>query len=288
MGTKQSGCFTAWYPTSTPPAGGWPVYHFICGTTSPPSDYAATLKHVASHGIFAVANYMDLDLTPGLPKGTYPISTKCAKSLTTGATPVKVDARNIVSGGHSGGGPLAVRINDDFQGNYVGYVGQHAAAIVGSNKPTKAQLAKVRGKVLQMCGTKDTMPTCGCSDAKNSYYDRYPAATPRALLKSPGTHITGVCKDSGDRNEGGSVVAFLSYVLNGDACGREALHEKRSGYSFQDDLGSSPAPPPSPPPPTPPAPPPVPPPTPSTYACIAQQCVAADSGVDLPICQAAC
>ena len=70
------------------------------------------------------------------------------------------------------------------------------------------------------------------------FFDRYPASTPRVVAKSPDGHVEGVCLASGNKAEGGLVVAFLYHVLKSDPDARAALVESgsRSGYSIVDKL----------------------------------------------------
>jgi hypothetical protein len=212
------------------PEGGWPVYQYNCGTGAVPAVYTATLKHIASHGFVAAANMMDTTCEK------IPRAEACLAAIQTGSLPVPVDATQVVVGGHSGGGSSAAILASRH--SLQGYVGQHAAAIPIFNRPSDEVMKGITGSVLQMCGTKDTMPFCGCGPAKNDYFDRYPASTPRVVAKSPDGHVEGVCLASGNKAEGGLVVAFLYHVLKSDPDARAALVESgsRSGYSIVDKL----------------------------------------------------
>jgi hypothetical protein len=226
---SNSTCRHVYYPTSTPPAGGWPVYHFACGTGALPNVYEATLKHIASHGFVAAASIMDLD-NIGVPNAEH-----CYRSLVSHESAAPVDVSKMVSGGHSGGGPQGVFIAGKHPENYKGYVGQHAAAIPILNRPSNKQLAAVHGPVLQLCGTLDIMPFCGCGNAEKDYYNRYPPSTSKTMIKSPDSHVLGTETETGNKFEGGLVVAFLYHVLNADPDAYTALLEggSRKGYSVK-------------------------------------------------------
>jgi hypothetical protein len=209
------------------------VYQFHCGTGAKPRDYTATLKHIASHGFIAVANIMDLDYI------TIPKATACFKAIST--LPVPADTSSVAVGGHSGGGPSAAILASRFPSQIKGYVGQHAAAVPILNRPSNAQLDAIKGEVLQLCGTIDIMPFCGCGNAKHDYYDRYPSTTKRMLMKCPDNHVLGTVGITGNKAEGGSIVAFLYHALLQDGSAHAALVEggSRMGYSVEDDLGPS-------------------------------------------------
>jgi hypothetical protein len=223
-------CDHVFYPSGTPPVGGWPVYQFSCGTGQKPRMYQETLRHIASHGFVAAANLMDPWGSKRIPKAT-----ACYEQITGGGLPVEVNTDKIVAGGHSGGGPVAAILASEHA--LQGYIGQHAASILGVNRPTSSTLGGIKA-ALQLCGTKDTMPDCGCGPATKDYYARYPSTTPRMLAKSPFGHVVGTETASGDRAEGGMVVAFLYHVLKGDPDARAALVEagSRKGYSAEDQL----------------------------------------------------
>ena len=140
-------------------------------------------------------------------------------------------------GGHSGGGPSAA-IMASKHPDIKAYIGQHAAAIPAVNRPSEATINGIKGKVLQLCGSLDIMPFCGCFNAKTDYFNRYPASTKRMLVESPDGHVDGTEGNSGNKFEGGLVVAFLYYTLTSDPSAHAALVEgsSRKGYSFQDKL----------------------------------------------------
>jgi hypothetical protein len=224
-------CPQVYYPASgEPPEGGWPVYQYHCGTGAKPKDYAATLNHIASHGFVAAANVMDVNYV------TIPKAEACYKEIQAGKLPAPVNPAMVVVGGHSGGGPSAAILASRHP--LKGYVGQHAAAIPVVNRPSNKELDAITGAVLQMCGTLDVMPFCGCGPATNDYFNRYPSSTPRVLTKSPYGHVDGVQHASGNKAEGGLVVAFLYHVLAGDPDARAALVEagSRKGYTVVDKL----------------------------------------------------
>jgi hypothetical protein len=231
--SSSSGCDKVFFPAqgAAVPEGGWPVYQFNCGTGQKPAMYTATLKHIASHGFVAAANLMD-------PWGstTIPKAEACLTAIQTGSLPVPVNAKQVVVGGHSGGGPTALILASRH--SLQGYVGQHAASIPFVNRPSDKVIKGITGSVLQMCGTIDVMPDCGCGPATNDYFDRYPASTPSMLAKSPDGHVEGTEGPTGNKAEGGLVVAFLYHVLRSDPDARAALVKSgsRSGYSIVDKL----------------------------------------------------
>ena len=229
---SSSGCDEVFFPAhaAAMPEGGWPVYQYHCGTGATPADYADTLEHIASHGFVAAANLMDVNYA------TIPRAEACLAAIQTGLLPVAVNATQVVVGGHSGGGPSAAILASRHP--LQGYVGQHAAAIPIINRPSDKVIEGITGAVLQMCGTIDVMPFCGCGPATDDYFDRYPASTARMLAKSPDGHVEGVQHASGNKAEGGLVVAFLYHVLKSDPDAHAALVESgsRSGYTIIDKL----------------------------------------------------
>merc|ERR1712232_941198 len=100
-------------------------------------------------------------------------------------------------------------------------------------------MAKVRASVLQLCGTKDGTFGCGCGPAKNAYFAKYPAGTPKALVESPSDHLSGTEGASGARLEGPYITAFLSFVLKGDASAKSAISNgpaPQAGYVVKNQL----------------------------------------------------
>lgn len=79
------------------------------------------------------------------------------------------------------------------------------------------------------------MPFCGCGNAKSDYYDRYPSATNKTLIKAPDSHVLGTEAESGNKFEGGLEVAFLYHALKEDPEAYAALLEggSRKGYSVE-------------------------------------------------------
>ena len=82
------------------------------------------------------------------------------------------------------------------------------------------------------------MPFCGCSSAENDYFDRYPSSLSTMLAKAPDGHVAGTEKESGNKAEGGLIVAFLYHALLADPSAHAALLEggSRPGYSTTDHL----------------------------------------------------
>jgi hypothetical protein len=231
--TAEMTCDLVFFPASRAPEGGWPVYQFNCGTATKPHDYRETLEHIASHGFVAVANLMDVKPDETFPR--IPKAEACLKAIQTGGLPVPVDGNSVVVGGHSGGGPSAAILA--FRHGLAGFVGQHAAAIPHVNLPTQKVIKGITGAVLQMCGSNDTKPFCGCDAAKSGYYNRFRTTTPRMLVESPFGHDAALFA-GGNKAEGGLVVAFLYHVLKRDNEARRALVEagSRQGYTIDDEL----------------------------------------------------
>ena len=143
-------CKHVYYPSEEipPPPEGWPVYQFHCGTGAQPEDYKQTLEHIASHGFVAVGNVMDVNYA------TIPQATACFEMIQANGMPVKVNPASVGVGGHSGGGPSAAILSSRYPAQVKAYVGQHAAAIPVVNRPSDEVIHSVKGKVLQLCGTK--------------------------------------------------------------------------------------------------------------------------------------
>jgi hypothetical protein len=184
-------CKHVYYPSEDipPPPDGWPVYQFHCGTGALPEDYKQTLEHIASHGFVAVGNVMDVNYAT-IPQATawYSLYSTCTtrctlhtiqcaicthtfiKTLTptlcavhvlhsfemiqANGMPVKVNPASVGVGGHSGGGPSAAILSSRYPAQVKAYVGQHAAAIPVVNRPSDEVIRSIKGKVLQLCGTK--------------------------------------------------------------------------------------------------------------------------------------
>jgi hypothetical protein len=143
-------CKHVYYPSEEipPPPEGWPVYQFHCGTGAQPEDYKQTLEHIASHGFVAVGNVMDVNYA------TIPQATACFEMIQANGMPVKVNPASVGVGGHSGGGPSAAILSSRYPAQVKAYVGQHAAAIPVVNRPSDEVIHSIKGKVLQLCGTK--------------------------------------------------------------------------------------------------------------------------------------
>ena len=169
---------------------------------------------------------------------TIPKATGCFKALEH--LPVRANEASVAVGGHSGGGPSAAILASRFP-QIRGYVGQHAAAIPVVNRLADRQIVRIKADVLQLCGTNDIMPFCGCTNAKNDYYDRYANTTKKMLMKCPDSHTVGTESATGNHFEGGLIVAFLYRTLLHDKNAHAALIQggSRRGYSFEDALGPS-------------------------------------------------
>jgi hypothetical protein len=169
---------------------------------------------------------------------TIPQATACFEMIQANGMPVKVNPSVVGVGGHSGGGPSAAILSSRYPAQVKAYIGQHAAAIPVVNRPSDEVINGIKGEVLQLCGTIDIMPFCGCKDAENDYFNRYPSSLSRMLAKAPDGHVAGTEKASGNKAEGGLVVAFLYHALLNDSSAHSALREglSRPGYSMVDKL----------------------------------------------------
>lgn len=201
------------------------------GTGQEPTQYGTSMEHIATHGLFVIVNFMDL-----LPAELTRTEESYKLVMSGEVAGVKVNPAKIAVGGHSGGGPDAAMHASHHPGMH--YVGQHAAAIPAVNAPTAKELARITGSVLQLCGTLDVMPFCGCAPATNDYYNKYPKSTKRMLVKSPDGHVDGTEGATGNNYEGGFQTSFLAHVLLGDSGARAALNEggNRNGYTVTDNL----------------------------------------------------
>jgi hypothetical protein len=220
----------AYYPTDPPVGAKLGVYVFCVGTAQTPANYKATLDHVASHGFVAVGvgnavgggTCTEKDIVAAIDE--LKVDSKLPAVLRG-----KVNASNIVAGGHSGGGPCAI-VAAAQRGSVVrGFIAQHSAAIPSFNRPTDAVIKAIPGAIMVLCGSLDIMPFCGCSYAENDYYQRLATTLPRVKVKVKGaSHVDGTEGKSGDMFEGGYVVAFLHTILKEDAnAGRAILASGR-------------------------------------------------------------
>jgi len=214
----------AWYPMAAS-AGKLGVYVFVVGTTSKPSMYEDTLDHVASHGFVAVgvanhvAGYTCSDASVEAIIDKLHDDAKLPSVLKG-----RINGSNVVVGGHSGGGPCALKAAGKRGSVVRGSISQHGAAIPAFNRLTDAEISALPGAAMTLCGTADTMPFCGCYNAQKDYYGRFAKTLPRVGIAVKGvTHFNGVLGKSGDVHEGGYVVAFLYAVLQQNTTAAQAL-----------------------------------------------------------------
>lgn len=226
---------TVWFPDSAAPVDGWPVFHYVCGTGGWCDVYEPTLQLIASHGYAASCNIMDITRL-------MPNTHACMRAIVSGgaALGVRMNPRRIVTGGHSGGGPVALWAANVYRDNVIGYVGHHAAAVPLVNRPTDEEMRGLNpsAQVMIVCGTLDIVPFCGCITADGEYFRRLPAAQSKFFLSAPSQHITGVIGDSGRQYSGGHINAFLAWLFRGDREARTAMATRLSGYSHVDLLRS--------------------------------------------------
>lgn len=213
----------AWYPTNLT-NGKLGVYVFVVGTSATPADYEPTLDHIASHGFIAVGvgNHNGNSCSPASVDTI--IDSLADDTRLPAALRGHVDGSNIVVGGHSGGGPCALKAAAKRNTVVHGSVSQHGAAIPGINRLTDAEIAALRGAVMTLCGTADTVPFCGCYNAQVDYYGRLSASLPRVGIAVKGVnHLSGTQHEAGDLHEGGYVVAFLYSALRHNSDAAQAL-----------------------------------------------------------------
>lgn len=203
-----------------------PGYVFAVGTGAIPEDYAATAVHIASHGIAALLVPMDGTFDSNLNWVTHGLDAVFIGGEGLPDELVgRIDTSKLATGGHSGGGPLAFDGGTN-RSDVKAIIGQHAAAIPLMNRPTDEVMGNIQAQTMNICGTLDTTPFCGCSYATDDYFNR--VAGPKMLVAVPATHVQGAVGPSGDSFEGGYVVAFLKYALDGDQDARAAIDAGRA------------------------------------------------------------
>ena len=216
-----------WYPTE--PKENVHCFVFCMGTTGIPEDYASTGEHLASHGFAAI--YVPMrpwDVTNGLEY--------CRNGTIIEDVPELgpyMDGSKLAVGGHSGGGPYAVRAASGVS-DVAAIVTQHAASIPVLNRQSNATMDDLRGDMLVLCGTNDHVPFCGCSFGIDDYYNRAPLG--RVLAQVPDDHITGACFEHGEENEAGYITAMLYYALRGMSEAADAMSAGKEGDVVTVDL----------------------------------------------------
>jgi hypothetical protein len=186
-----------------------------------PEDYFATGEHLASHGFAAIYTPMrPWDVTRGLDycrDGTIEEDIPALHSL--------VNASRLGVGGHSGGGPYAVHAASGVEDVNV-IITQHAASIPVLNKQSDETMHALKGDLMVLCGTEDSMPFCDCPRVEEDYYGRAPLG--RAIVKVPDGHVDGACLQSGETNEAGYITAMLYYGLRGETDAATAISQGKN------------------------------------------------------------
>jgi len=213
----------AWYPTDAS-SGKRGVYVFQVGTSARPDDYKETLDHVASHGFIAVGvgNHNGNSCSPASVEAVIGMLQDDSKlpAILKG----RVDGSNVGVGGHSGGGPCALKAAGRRSSVVHGSISQHGAAIPFVNRLTDAEIRALPGAAMTLCGTVDPVPFCGCINAQQDYYGRFATTLPRVGIAVKGVdHLTGTQHKAGDTHEGGYIVAFLYAALQHNTTSAQAL-----------------------------------------------------------------
>ena len=186
-------------------------------------------QHLASHGFAAI--YVPMrpwDVTKGLNycrDGTIVDDIPTLKSW--------MNSTMLGVGGHSGGGPYAVRAASGVDDVNV-IITQHAASIPVLNKQSDETMQALKGNLMVLCGTQDSMPFCDCSRAITDYYDRAPLG--RVVAEVPDGHVDGACFEAGEKNEAGYITAMLYYGLRGLKEAGDALKQGKEGDIVTVDL----------------------------------------------------
>lgn len=216
-----------WYPTNAQESVH--CFVFCMGTGAVPEDYAATGEHLASHGFAAIYTPMrPWDVTRGF--------NYCRDATIVHDAPELeglLNTTRLGAGGHSGGGPYAVRASSGEKDVAV-VITQHSASIPVMNRQSDETMAALAGDVMVLCGTDDHMPFCGCDVGERDYYDRAPHG--RALVKVPDNHVSGACFESGEKFESGYITAMLYYGLRGEKDALVAITSGKEGDEIVVDM----------------------------------------------------
>eukprot|EP01084_Bolivina_argentea_P183468 316574_1 len=239
VANSTSDGYPIWYPLNTAKNQNLPIYIFCAGTGATPLLYSQTLQLVASHGFISIGSWMEGN-HDAIHAIKYIESSKVKWPANIQGTP---NTSAIVTGGHSGGGPVALWAGiggDKFFPKklpYVlGFVGQHAAAIPGINEPTKQMIQDIGGPIMTTCGKYDTVAYCTCKYAMKDYFDKATEKQGRIYVDAPDTHVTGTQGIDGRDYEGGFIVAFLYYTLLNDQQAKIALNQTIKGYTVENQL----------------------------------------------------
>ena len=209
-----------------------PVFIYNVGSVTSSTSYSELMEHVASHGIVAVSvanNIGGVTCTSDYLTGVIDDFADPSESKLPSELRGKLSHELIAVGGHSGGGPCAMKAAGKRAEVVKAVVPQHSAAVPLVNRLSDAEIDAMAGlRVLVLCGTADNMPYCGCNVATKDIHARLSKQSILVEVRGA-THVGGVAGESGVRQEGGYVAAFLSYVLKGEEEGRDAVNAGRPG-----------------------------------------------------------